>query len=904
MAEISKIQVGQSSYDIVGGLFYGEVDSTSTSTAFTATISNLKTTTLYDGLTIVLKNGVVTSASGFTINVNNLGAKPVYSNMATGNDVTPTDPTRDTTIFNINYTMMFIYNSTLVDGGAWICYRGYDANTNTIGYQLRTNSGNRPMSDTAYRYRLYFTSADGSKWVPANTSTSTDATTSRTLNTRAIDPFGPIVYNSTNGTTNSGARPSATTIWQQYTLTIGYSYVKTLTAWDSVWLKCQPQDDGSAIMKDIVQALPSTNDGFIYIFLGFAYSTTAMELNVEHPVYYHNGTGIRLWTGKHKTSELTNDSGWTDNIGTITQVKTTAGAHAAINVTSGAANFNVPTKTSHLTNDSGFITLDEVPEGTVYGAGTGLTLSGSTFNHSNSITAQATQALYPIKYDAQGHITDAGTAVTSLPASDVSAWAKAANKPSYSFSEIGSKPTSISGYGITDAYTKTQVDGLVSGLWHFKDTVATISDLPASGNKEGDVYQVTANNSEYAWNGTSWVELGTTVDLSNYATHGNTGSSTTGISIADHSTTTITGVQASTVSVTGVQESTTTASKITTTSVLIPNITSVGSASDWVFEPVNVPIKATAATSIPNVTAAGSGSFTQGAFTGGSFTQGEDSFTPNVPTKIDTTKFSGGSFTQGTDSFTPNVPTKIDTTKFSGGSFTRGTFSGGSGSFTQGAFDGGSGSFTQGAFNGGSLNMSIDSTDSKKLNITFTAATHGADVHTHNPATHGADVHVHNAATHAADTFTAAKLNSGFYTEGTPASFTQGTDSFTPASFASGFYTVGTTASFTQGEDEFTPATHAADTHVHTPPTIGTPISIIGVQTATTTASHVKSGGNGTAPSLGTSITVTAVKSNSDVIVPIKATAATTVPVKNASATTVVTGKSHSITDPGHTHTI
>lgn len=118
MAEISKIQVGQSSYDIVGGLFYGEVDSTSTSTAYTATISNLKTTALYDGLTIVLKNGVVTSASGFTINVNGLGAKPCYNNMATGNDETPTAPTRDTTIFNINYTMMFIYNSTLVDGGA------------------------------------------------------------------------------------------------------------------------------------------------------------------------------------------------------------------------------------------------------------------------------------------------------------------------------------------------------------------------------------------------------------------------------------------------------------------------------------------------------------------------------------------------------------------------------------------------------------------------------------------------------------------------------------------------------------------------------------------------------------------------------------------------------------------
>ena len=48
-----------------------------------------------------------------------------------------------------------------------------------------------------------------------------------------------------------------------------------------------------------------------------------------------------------------------DSGGTITSVKTTAGAHSAIDVTSGAVSFNVPTKTSHLTNDSGFVTTDE-----------------------------------------------------------------------------------------------------------------------------------------------------------------------------------------------------------------------------------------------------------------------------------------------------------------------------------------------------------------------------------------------------------------------------------------------------------------------------------------------------------------------------------------------------------------
>ena len=62
----------------------------------------------------------------------------------------------------------------------------------------------------------------------------------------------------------------------------------------------------------------------------------------------------------------TNPNGYTSNTGTITSVKTTAGAHTTINVSSGAANFNVPTKTSHLTNDSNYITTQYIENKTDY----------------------------------------------------------------------------------------------------------------------------------------------------------------------------------------------------------------------------------------------------------------------------------------------------------------------------------------------------------------------------------------------------------------------------------------------------------------------------------------------------------------------------------------------------------
>jgi len=311
-------------------ILYGTVDSTSTATAFTATVEGL--TALVDGTTVMLHNGVVTSASGFTVNVNGLGAKPCYNNM--------TNATRDTTIFNVSYTMLFVYSTALDSGnGGWWIYRGYDGNTNTIGYQLRSNSSNLVASDTGYRYRLWLTSADGSKWVPINTSTSTNATSNRTLNTRPIDPFGPIVYRSTNGTCTAGTGIGATAIWQQYTLTIGYSYMASgfsLTAQDAVYLRCTPQTDGSAVMQDIVQTLPTSKDGKIYIHLGTAYSATNMELAIEHAVYWHDGTGIRLWTGA--------ESGGGSTV-TVTQTLTSGTEIASVSVDGTATKLYAPTYT-------------------------------------------------------------------------------------------------------------------------------------------------------------------------------------------------------------------------------------------------------------------------------------------------------------------------------------------------------------------------------------------------------------------------------------------------------------------------------------------------------------------------------------------------------------------------------
>lgn len=407
---------------------YGECDSTSTATAFTATVPGI--TALRDGVCMLLKNGVITSASGFTIDINGLGAKPVYSNMAAA--------TRETTVFNVNYTILFVYDSDRVSGGCWVYYRGYYSDANTIGYQVRTNSSTLPAKQTGYRYRLWFTSADGQNYVPINTSSSTSTTGTKALNTTTpIDPFGAIVYNSTNGTVNADANLPTGTQWTQYVLDMRYQkYPLTLTYPDPVYLKCTPQSTGGALIDDIVQTLPTTEDGKIYIYLGTAYSATNMELKQNHPVYYYNDGAIRAYT--NATAGGSSSVAWGGITGTLsdqTDLNTALAAKAnsadlATVATSGSyndltnkptiptvnnatltiqkngstvktftanassnvtANITVPTKTSDLTNDSGYLTT--VAWGDVTGKPTFATVatSGSYNDLSNKPTIPAAQ---------------------------------------------------------------------------------------------------------------------------------------------------------------------------------------------------------------------------------------------------------------------------------------------------------------------------------------------------------------------------------------------------------------------------------------------------------------------------------------------------------------------------------
>lgn len=147
------------------------------------------------------------------------------------------------------------------------------------------------------------------------------------------------------------------------------------------------------------------------------------------------------------------------------------------------------TLTPDATNDK----LTIAATNTTYGAGTGLSLSGTTFNHSNSVTAGtagtssatsgSTLAVPYVTYDAQGHITGSGTHTHTVNGFLTSSSSLDASKLT------GTVPTSVLPSYVDDVLEYTAK-----------------SNFPSTG-EAGKIYVDTATNLTYRWGGSAYVEI-------------------------------------------------------------------------------------------------------------------------------------------------------------------------------------------------------------------------------------------------------------------------------------------------------------------------------------------------------------------------------------------------------------
>lgn len=104
---------------------------------------------------------------------------------------------------------------------------------------------------------------------------------------------------------------------------------------------------------------------------------------------------------------------------------------------------------------------------------------------------------------------------TSMPASDVPAWAKESSKPTYTASEVGAIATSAKGTanGVASLDSTGKVPS--SQLPSYVDDVleySAKSSFPATG-ETGKIYVDTSNNKTYRWSGSAYVEISESLAL-------------------------------------------------------------------------------------------------------------------------------------------------------------------------------------------------------------------------------------------------------------------------------------------------------------------------------------------------------------------------------------------------------
>ena len=178
---------------------------------------------------------------------------------------------------------------------------------------------------------------------------------------------------------------------------------------------------GELTKANVTTALGYTPPSSVTFTQSITSGTKIGTLNVS-------GTGVDLYA----PADI--DTHWTSNL------VVGASSTASSNETAGNGNVhlnlfeNSTIRNSHKISGANGVTVTSNADGeiaitgTTYTAGTGLALSGTKFNHSNSVTAGTAQGdsdktlefggtfdIPTVTYDAQGHITGSGTTTLTMP---------------------------------------------------------------------------------------------------------------------------------------------------------------------------------------------------------------------------------------------------------------------------------------------------------------------------------------------------------------------------------------------------------------------------------------------------------------------------------------------------------
>lgn len=511
MGVIGKITAGGTTYPLASCM-YGTCATAAGTAEKAVVLADYDISTPLTGMTIHVKFDNTNTASAPTLNINSKGAKTIkaYGTTAPG---TSTD-----TGWKAGEVVSFTY-----DGTYWQM-NDYIPNSGSVTSVGVSNGGGLSVSGSPV------TSSGTITISHADTSSQASSSNSgRTyIQSVTLDTYGHVtgLSTATETVTNTDTKlqvAEATSATQYYPL-IGTGTTAATRQYDTTGLKYKGTTGttsavGSAALelgnstasgtagnkqaqlimygKNAKKATVTLAEPSADISLALPTSGGTIALTSQIPTVSYPVTSVNTKTGAVSLSA--SDVGALASSTTyVSSVSTTAGTHSAISNKSGAVSFNVPTKTSHLTNDSNFVTSSGVTSiattspisgGTITGTGT---ISHATSGVGDGVT---TAGFYKFKYDTYGHVTG----VSSVTASDITGLITIPVNTDYQLqlSEVGSSSTYYPVVGNGNSAQSRQYDttgwiysatnGTTSSAGNATITLGNNKTATTTNNKQGKI---------------------------------------------------------------------------------------------------------------------------------------------------------------------------------------------------------------------------------------------------------------------------------------------------------------------------------------------------------------------------------------------------------------------------------
>ena len=257
---------------------------------------------LYDGKCINYYLPFAGTSAGDTLNLTladgtKTGAKPIYI----------VNTTKLTTHYVAGTVFMMTYSATK---DAWYC-GNYWTDGNTYDRNLLNDIRVTAGTNKIMNYSLVMQKADGT-WESCTTTSGTG--TSKTKNTSGFRLGKIWVYNY-NETIAANALTRNDYLYDcmPHTLTYSTNCGTTLVAHKPVYLVGTIGNDGLFYLDTPwwTQTEPTTEDGKVYIYLGDAYSTSAIYKVSHNPIYEYRDGAFRPYTSRQASNTINAMTGYT-----------------------------------------------------------------------------------------------------------------------------------------------------------------------------------------------------------------------------------------------------------------------------------------------------------------------------------------------------------------------------------------------------------------------------------------------------------------------------------------------------------------------------------------------------------------------------------------------------------------